>query len=256
MMTPEQWTPQTGDEAFYSRNTKARGLEWTNFQFTWNLKTPFFSDLRVRKAMAYAFNHQEMLDKLCYGLYQPSNGIFHPGSWMAPKKPLPYYHHDLAKAEELLDEAGWIDHDGDGIRDKEIDGQSVPFEFSIISVNIQLRIDLCTLLKENLDQIGIICNVRPMEFTVLQEKTRQHEFEAAFGGWGAGADPATSENIWKTGEGRNYGYYSNPEVDRLFEEGKRAFDRKQRAEIYAKIDELIYADQPCTRLFCQSSFYG
>jgi peptide/nickel transport system substrate-binding protein len=206
--------------------------------------------------MGYAFNHDEMLSKLCYGLYQPGNGIFHPGSWMAPKKPLPYYHQDLTKAEELLDEAGWIDHDGDGIRDKEIDGKSVPFEFSILCTGVQLRIDICTLLKENLDQIGIICNVRPMEFTVLQEKTMKHEFQAAFGGWGAGSDPATSENIWKTGEPRNFGGYSNAEVDRLYEAGKREFDRKKRAEIYAKIDELIYADQPCTWLFWQSSFYG
>jgi peptide/nickel transport system substrate-binding protein len=255
-LTPEQWTTQTADDDYYARNTKARGLQWLNFQFTWNLQTPFFNDVRVRQAMSYAFNHDEMLSKLCYGLYQPGNGIFHPGSWMAPKKPLPYYHQDLTKAEELLDEAGWIDHDGDGIRDKEIDGKSVPFEFSILCTGVQLRIDICTLLKENLDQIGIICNVRPMEFTVLQEKAMKHEFQAAFGGWGAGSDPATSENIWKTGEPRNFGGYSNAEVDRLFDAGKREFDRKKRAEIYAKIDELIYADQPCTWLFWQSSFYG
>ena len=46
MLTPEQWTTQTSDDAYYARNTKARGLEWTNFQFTWNLDTPFFDDLR------------------------------------------------------------------------------------------------------------------------------------------------------------------------------------------------------------------
>lgn len=256
LLTPEQWMTQTGDDEFYSRNTKARGLEWTAFQFAWNLQTPFFSDVRVRKAMSYAFNHDEMLNKLCYGLYEPANGLFHPSAWMAPKKPLPYYKQDLNKAEELLDEAGWIDHDGDGIRDKEIDGRSVPFEFNIICVGVQLRIDICSLLKENLDQIGVICNVQPIEFTVLQEKARTHEFQAMFGGWSAGAEPATLENIWKTGEGRNYGGYSNPEVDRLFDEGKKEFDRQKRAAIYAKIDELIYADQPYTWLYCQSSFYG
>lgn len=255
-LTPEQWMTQTGDDEFYSRNTKARGLQWTAFQFAWNLQTPFFGDVRVRKAMSYAFNHDEMLSKLCYGLYEPSNGLFHPSAWMAPKKPLPYYKQDLNKAEELLDQAGWIDHDGDGIRDKEIDGKSVPFEFSILCSGVQLRVDICSLLKENLDQIGVICNVHPMESTVLQEKMRKHEFQAAFGGWGTGADPGTLDNIWKTGEGRNFGGYSNAEVDRLFEEGEKEFDRQKRAAIYAKIDELIYADQPYTWLYCQSSFYG
>ncbi|HUY87649.1 MAG TPA: peptide-binding protein [Pirellulales bacterium] len=256
LLTPEQWMTQTGDDEFYSRNTKARGIEWTTFQFNWNLQTPFFSDIRVRKAMSYAFNHDEMLSKLCYGLYVPSNGVFHPAAWMAPKKPLPYYKQDLNKAEELLDEAGWIDHDGDGIRDQEIGGRSVPFEFNIVCTSVQLRVDICSLLKENLDQIGVICNVHPMEFTVMQEKILKHDYQAAFGGWGSGADPGTLDNIWKTGEPRNFGGYSNPEVDRLFDEGKKEFDRQKRAEIYAKIDELIYADQPYTWLYCQSSFYG
>ncbi len=209
-LTPEQWTTQTGDEEYYSRNTKSRGLEWTSFQFTWNLETPFFNDLRVRKAMAYAFNHDEMLNKLCYGLFRTCNGIFHPASWMAPKKPLPYYHQDLNKAEDLLDQAGWVDHDGDGIRDKEIGGQSVPFEFSVVCANIPLRIDICSLLKENLDQIGIICNVRPMEFTVLQEKTMKHDFQAVFGGWSTGADPATSENIWRLAKAATSGTIQIP----------------------------------------------
>ena len=53
---------------------------------------------------------------------------------MAPKNPPKPYTQDLDKAEELLDEAGWTDHDGDGIRDKMIDGKLVPFDFSIVRV--------------------------------------------------------------------------------------------------------------------------
>ena len=47
-----------------------------------------------------------------------------------------------------------------------------------------------------------------------------------------------------TGQPRNYGHYSNAEVDKLYDEGRKEFDRQKRAAIYAHIDELIYADQP------------
>jgi peptide/nickel transport system substrate-binding protein len=206
--------------------------------------------------MSYAYDHNEMLKTLNYGLYEPAAGIFHRSAWMAPKKPLEPYTQDLNKAEELLDAAGWTDSDGDGIRDKMIDGRKVNFEFSILTMNVPDRVKYCTLLKENLDQIGIVCNVKPVEFTVLQEKLRLHEFQATFGGWGTGADPDTADNLWVTGEGRNYVQYSNPEVDKLFIAGRKEFNREKRAAIYAKIDEILYKDQPYTWLYFRNGFYA
>jgi peptide/nickel transport system substrate-binding protein len=220
------------------------------------MKNPMFADKRVRKALAYALDYRELLDTICYGLYEQANGAAHPTAWYAPKKPLPYYHQDLDKAEALLDEAGWTDSDGDGIRDKVVDGKQVNFEFEIICPDIPIRVQSCTLLKESLDKIGIVCNVRPMEFTVLMEKTQKKEFQAFAGGWGAGSDPDTSANIFASGEQRNYVNYSNPTVDKLFRKGRKEFDRQKRAAIYAKIEELLYDDQPYTWLYYRNGFYG
>lgn len=255
-LNPELWKTQTEDDDFYKTCTKANGLEWVYFYFGWNCETLFFKDKKVRQAMSYAFNHKEMLDELCYGLYQPCTGIYHETAWMAPKPMSKPYHQNLSKAEDLLDEAGWIDHDGDGIRDKEFGGKIIPFRFTIMTANRPLSLSICTLLKENLDQIGIICEVKPTEFTVMQEKARNHQFQAMFGGWGTGTDPDTSINLWKTGAARNYGQYSNPEVDKLFQEGRREFDKDKRAKIYGKIHELLYEDQPYTWLYFRNSFYG
>ena len=256
ILQPEQWTTQTVDADFYERNTKVTAPEWVSFHFGWNIDTIFFRDRRVRRAMSYAFNHDEMLEKLCYSLYEPCTGIFHPAAWMASQKKLEPYKQDLDKAEALLDEAGWIDRDNDGVRDKEIDGRSVPFEFSIVVNQQPLRIAICTLLKENLDQIGIRLNVRPVESTVLQDLTLKRKFQAYFGGWGSGTDPDTSENLWKTGAMRNFCNYANPEVDRLYAEGRQEFDRAKRAEKYGRIQEILYDDQPYTWLFWRNSFYG
>ncbi len=256
IIIPEQWRTQTNDDEFYKTNTKAYALEWTEFHFLWNCKSDLFSDKRVRQAMSYAFDHKEMIEKLRYGLDEPCNGIFNKTSKWAPQPAPKPYQQDQDKAEELLEEAGWVDTDGDGIRDKTINGKKVPFEFTVLVSSKQDRIDICTLLKQSLDQIGIKCDVKPLEFTVLIEKMTKHDFQAAFGGWGTGTDPDTSDNIWGTGQDRNYGQYSNPEVDKLFVEGRHEFDPEKRAEIYRKIHLLLYEDQPYTWLFFQNAYYG
>ena len=256
ILQPEQWTTQTGDDEFYRRNTKVTAPEWVSFHFGWNLDTPFFADRRVRRAMSYAFDHDRMLETLCYGLYAPCTGVFAPGSWMASRKKLAPYRQDLDRAEALLDEAGWVDHDNDGVRDREIDGRLVPFEFSMLVSQQPHRIKICTLLKENLEQVGVRMNVRPLETTVLQQLTQEKKFQAFFGGWGSGTDPDTSDNIWATGAGRNFINYSNPEIDRLYIEGRRELDRAKRAEIYGRIQEILYEDQPYTWLYWRNAFYG
>jgi peptide/nickel transport system substrate-binding protein len=255
-LTPEQFKTQTGDAEFYKLNTKAYATEWTSFHFIWNTKTPFFSDKSVRTAMSYAMDHEELLKVLQFGMCEPCTGNFHPTSKWAPKDPPKPYQQDLDRAEELLDQAGWIDSNNNGIRDKMVDGKRVEFQFVVITNNRPDRISICQLLKRSLDQIGIECDVTAMEFPVVIDKLQKHDFQAAFGGWGSGTDPDTSENIYATGQNRNYGEYSNPEVDRLFVEGRRELDPEKRPALYAKIHMLLWEDQPYTWLFYRNSFYG
>ncbi|MCU0877666.1 MAG: ABC transporter substrate-binding protein [Pirellulaceae bacterium] len=255
-LAPEMWRTQTNDAEYYRTNTKASALEWTEFHFVWNLADPLFADKRVRKALAYAMDYEELIERLRYGLDEQCSGVFHPSAKWAPQPAPPLFVQDLDKAEELLDEAGWTDSDGDGIRDKIVDGKKVDFRFSMLTVNKQDRVDICTLMRECLDQIGIKCDIKALEFPVVVDNLHKKQFQAAFGGWGTGADPYTLENIFKTGEERNYGSYSSPEVDELFEQGMLEHDLEKRAEIYRKIALRLYEDQPYTWLFYQNAFYG
>jgi peptide/nickel transport system substrate-binding protein len=260
-LNPEQWVTQTTGDDFYNLNTKATGEEWAFSYISWNCQTPYFSDKRVRQAMAYALDHKEMMEEICYGIYQPCTGIYHPTAWMAPQPSPEPYQQDLDKAEQLLDEAGWTDSDGDGIRDKEIDGEKVDFEFSLIlGEGSPTGERIAVLLSENLSQIGIECRPQPMEFTVMQQRARDHEFQAMMAGWGTGVDPESGENLWTTKalkeQGRNYSAYTNPEVDELFERGKREFDRAERAKIYARIHTILWEDQPYLWLYYRNAFFA
>ena len=117
------------------------------------MKTPYFTDKRVRQAMSYAFDYDEMLE---HDLPRPvPAGPRHvppDESGCFPKNGPQPYHQDLDKAEDLLDEAGWTDSDGDGIRDKEINGRRVPFEFTLLTYQTETGIQAATLMKECLGQ--------------------------------------------------------------------------------------------------------
>ncbi|HEY2826336.1 MAG TPA: ABC transporter substrate-binding protein [Pirellulales bacterium] len=258
----DQWASQTDGPDFYNKNTKSFGTEWTYFYYGWNNNepsAPFFKDRRVREAMSYAVDYHELLHTLLHGLCEQCTCITHPTAWYAPKIPLKPYVQDLDKAEALLNEAGWVDSDGDGIRDKLVDGQRVKFAFSIICKNDPERVAICQLLQNNLAQLGIQCDIQKMEGTRLFDRLNKKQYQACFAGWGCGTDPDEDENVWATKYikgGRNDLQYSNPEVDRLFQEGRREFDQEKRAAIYAKIDELIYNDQPCTFLYWRNSLWG
>jgi peptide/nickel transport system substrate-binding protein len=256
VLSPEQWIDQTSGDDFYARNTKVTDLEWVEFHFVWNQQTPYFSDKRVRWAMSHAMDYEELLNTLCYGLYQPSQGAFHPTSWMFPEDGPEPMKQDLDKARQLLDEAGWTDSDNDGIRDKTIGGKKVKFEFTLLSNQTDTSDKVCTLMRECLNKIGVVCNVSKTEFTALVEKLQTKKFQASFGGWGTGTDPDTTSNIFATGENRNYGDFSDPRVDELFEAGKREPDREKRAAIYAEIHTRLWDEQPYTWLYYRNSFYA
>lgn len=291
LLEAAQWSSQTNDDEFYSKNTKARAIEWVSFSFFWNTKSPFFEDVRVRQALSYAFDHTELLETLRYGRDEPCTGTFHSTSRWHPlaskavkNAPTPLKM-DREKAKQLLDEAGWVDSDGDGYRDKEINGTKRKFEFTILVRNQKERVDICELLKQNLRPIGIVCNIRPLESATLQEKMFKKEFDASYGGWGTGADPDTSDNIWGSGQDRNYVSYANPIVDEMFAEGRKLQkDRKlwkdlkvwsdeatkeylgldaaladqqpQREDCYAIIQSILWRDKPYTWLFYRNAYYA
>jgi peptide/nickel transport system substrate-binding protein len=255
-ITAEQAASQTNDDEFYHRNTKVSGLEWTTYFICWNTATPYFSDKRIRQAMSHAIDYEELLNTVFYGLYPASRGTFHPTSWMFPKDGPQPYRQDLDKAEALLDAAGWVDSDGDGIRDKEINGRRVPLRFTMLTSQSVAGVATGILVKESLDQVGVICLPKPTEFTVLVQMSRDRKFQAFMGAWITGEEPDMQTNLWETGQMRNYANYANPKVDALFAEGRREFDREKRAQIYGQIHNILWEDQPYTWLVYRDSIYG
>lgn len=254
LLTPEQWRRAGG--AGNGRWTPVAAPEWTVTFFAWNIDTPLFADRRVRRAMTYAFDHGWMLRELFSDLYDPATGPFHEGSWAAPRKRQPAAQQDLQRAQQLLDDAGWVDTDSDGIRDRDLDGRPIPFEFTMLVADQPLRIRTCERLRDDLARIGVRMEVQIVDQTTLVDRTQARRFEAWHGSRGAAADPDATERHWTTGGAGNVVGYSNPLVDALYDAGRRELDRTKRGEKYGRIQELLWEDQPFTWLTWRNGLYG
>jgi len=213
----------------------------------YNLKNPLFQDKRVRQALTYAINREEIVQYVLYGLGVVANGPFPPQFWYSNPnvKPLLY---DPAKARQLLAEVGWKAN-REGILEK--DGK--PFRFKLITNSgNETRRDVGVLVQRALKEIGIDVTFEFYEWSVfLKNFINVKAFDACILGWGLSPDPDAYQ-IWHSSQiekGFNFVSYRNPEVDRLWEEGRREYDIEKRKAIYWRINELMAGDQPYTFLF-------
>ena len=258
-ISAEQWRQVKADKAFLRG---ASVFEYYGRQLVylgWNMdgSNPFFGDRRVRQAMPYATNRQGVVDKVLDGHGVACSGPFYPGSWESNPaiKPYPY---DPAKAAALLDEAGWRDRNGDGVREK--DGKPLAFE-CLVPAEVDQFSRFLEIFQQDLRRVGVAMAIRKVEWSAFLDRTGRHQFQAYLSGWSLGDDPDPYGLFHSSqakllpdgmGTGQNDVSYRSPEVDRLIETEQRTFDRGARQRAFWRIHELVAQDQPHTYLFMGS----
>jgi peptide/nickel transport system substrate-binding protein len=250
-LTPIQWERQTNSSDFKKHFGKYSYYTPNYSYIGWNSARPYFSDKRVRKAMTYLVNRKLILEKIMYGLGAVVTNPFYINSPEYDKdiKPIPY---DPEEAKKLLAEAGWIDHDGDGIRDK--DGVKFSFEF-LVPNESETGEKIATILKEELDNIGIRMEIRKTEWAVFTSRLNERKFDAVTLAWSMGveSDPYQIWSSTQAEKGSNFVGFKNAEADKLIEEARKEFDKKKRIELYRRFSEIVHDEQPYTFLFCRKS---
>ena len=247
-LLPIQYAQQTSGAAFENQFAKSPYTIPTYYLLAWNEERPFFKDKRVRQALTMLVDRQQIIETLRFGLAKIATSHFNPGTTdhNTGIQALPY---DPKRAAELLDEAGWVDHNEDGIRDKD----GVPFRFEMLgSSSSTFTGQLLPILKEEFRKAGIDMTERRIEFTVFIASMRDHRFDAGASAWSADLvqDPY---QIWHSNSianrGSNYISFRNAESDRMLEQARTEFDHEKRKQIYWKWQELIHEEQPYTFLF-------
>lgn len=214
----------------------------------------------VREALYYGINKQAITDTIYYGLPKGTESVLPSESW-AFNPDLPKHIYDPAKANKLLDEAGWA-RGSNGIRAK--GGVRLEFANSTTAGN-QLREQAQQLLMQDWKKIGAAMTINNMPAAVVWgDFWRQSRFDSLMVGtiYMMGADPEITDRFSsagtpvKGGAGKNVGQYANPKVDELMKAGISTFDQDKRKAIYREIQTILRDDLVVLPIFQWASVQG
>jgi peptide/nickel transport system substrate-binding protein len=249
-LTTEQWENQTQNEEFLKKFQKVQWLRAdAGYNYIgWNNEVWPFDQKKVRQAMSYCMPREQIIKSLFYDLRVPANGPFGPGSKQSSPN-VGQWPFDPDKAAELLAEAGFADSDGDGLLDK--DGQPLRFSLMMPSGS-DIYEQIVSIFQDELSKIGVEMDIAPYEWSVFVKNLDERSFDACMLAW-TGTVEGDPNQIWHSdsigNNGSNHIGYRNPEVDRLIREARQEMDEQKRNEMFHKIHELIFEDQPYTFLF-------
>ena len=218
--------------------------------FAWNMRRAVLKDARVRRALTHSLNRRAVVEKLFYGLGElipVGQSVFSP---YFPKhlKPLAF---DLNKARALLDEAGWKDSDGDGIRDKLINGKRVDLAFDLVLASASsLQTTIGQMYKDDLLKVGARMNPLGVNSALWSQKNSERDFDGQIIFWFAGYD-SDPRQLWASeyadqAGSNNYPGYKNPEADEIFDKLTTTFDYPTRIALYKRWYDMQFRDQPYT----------
>ncbi|MCE2963466.1 MAG: ABC transporter substrate-binding protein [Chitinophagales bacterium] len=217
-----------------------------------NLTNPKLKDLKVRQALAHAIDKKQIISTLLFGLATPTESMVQPDKKYYNKN-LKKFDFNIALASKLLDEAGWIDSDGDGIRDKVINGKKIPLELTYkYNSGNDTRKNIGLIYKENLKKVGVELNIVAKEWTVFLEDTKKHDFEIYCGAWVGDPNVEDPKQIWhseSSAGGSNYVSYGDATSDKMIDDIRSELNETKRDAMYLKFQEKVHNELPYIFLF-------
>lgn len=217
-----------------------------------NVPHPFLSEKLVRQAISLAIDRTTITEQL-YGQagQVATNFIVAPEKYVSPNTD---YEFNLEKAAALLDEAGWVDSNNDGIRDK--DGVEMRLLFTS-SVN-PVRQKTQEIVKQNLESIGMQVELKTVDASIYFGDPTNPDSNDTFiadlqmYAWTTTTpEPDTTmalyicdeiaqkENQWST---LNVSRYCNPEYDALYEQLRQELDPERRRDLFIAMNDLLVED--------------
>ena len=206
---------------------------------------PALRDLAVRQALAHATDKQKIIDVVLLGLGTPGLTLIPDGLGVWYNNTIQDYPFDIAEANRILDEAGYKDTDGDGVR--QMPDGSNPLIFRLFWPSDNVRAPrIAELLAETWTQIGVKLEPQALDpDTLTSVCCPTFDYDVMIWGWGSDPDPGFLLSVHLTDEiptGNNETGYSNPEFDDLYKQQATALDPAQRKELVWKMQEILHRD--------------
>lgn len=247
-LSPEKLVDIASETALRVIKYPDRGYSFLAF----NLQRSIFSDRRVRQALTKAIQRQNLVDVLLSGNGRLIPGPIPPYFW-AYDETLPTDVFNAAEAKTLLEQAGWLDHDGNGVREKAAN----PLAFTMkTNADNKLRSDALVMIQADLQKVGVAAQPELLEFGKLVEEVLQHRnFDTVLLSWKTGytVDPS---QVWHSDaikNGYNLGSYRNPRVDSLLVAARQEHDRAKAKPLWCAFQKLVAEDCPYVFLYNQEN---
>ncbi|MEO8358222.1 MAG: ABC transporter substrate-binding protein [Chloroflexota bacterium] len=206
---------------------------------------PALQDRNVRLALAHATNKQQIIDVVLLGLGTPGTTLIPDGLGFWYNSSLQDYEYDVEKANQILEDAGYVDTDGDGVREMPDGSQPLTFRLNWPSDSIDSP-RLAELLSEMWGQIGVTLEAQAMDPDALTSACcPAFDFDIIIWGWGSDPDPNLLLSVMTTDEiptGSSETGYSNPEYDDLFGQQAVELDQDKRKEIVWQMQQIVHDD--------------
>ncbi|MBR9989173.1 MAG: hypothetical protein KFH98_05415 [Gemmatimonadetes bacterium] len=223
----------------------------TVYYLGWNNDRAPFNDANLRRALAHAINRGEIVDALLYGEGEIATSTIPPWHRLYPDlDPVQY---DPAQAAQLLEQAGWVDRDGDGIREN---AQGQPLAFEVLSSDDPLRRSVVEVLQNQLRQVGANAQIRVMEFQTMLQSHRERNFDAVFTNWVLDnfQIAAAPSALFHSREAdiqlsANRSTVRIPALDAAIERGGRAPDEAEQRAAWEEMTRVLQREQPVTFMF-------
>lgn len=208
-----------------------------------NLKHEPLEDVKVRQAISYAINRSDIAENVLYNVGEAAAGPFLPTMVWANKSLKPYSQ-DLKKADELLTAAGWVDTDGDGIRDK--DGKPLKLNLMTYAARPGLP-PMAEAMAAQLREAGIGIETEVMEMGSIDDRREKGNWDLYLAAYNIAMVPDPEyilTNWYMTNGTDNTPGYSNPKVDSLITEARKITDSNERYKKFNEVEAIVYDEQP------------
>lgn len=232
------------DSMLVKRSTDKFAYQFLNF----NLEQSALSDLSVRKSIAYATPIEKIIEVVFQNEAEATHVPFSANQKNMINDTIQGYAYDLNKSKQLLAEANWKDEDGDGILEKEINGELVELKLSYLyNSGNDFRKSVGLVLKEELKEIGIALEVQGIEWSVYLQRQRNGDFDISYGG--VINHPLLSDfysifHSKSANGGRNLANYKSDLADSLIGLINVELDVKKRKYLINRFQEVIHKDLP------------
>lgn len=226
---------------------------WLNLAFNFGGQGPdatnnsALHDITVRRAITYAIDKQSIADRVYLGTATPGDTVIRPASafWHLDIPREEEYAFDPDLAVQTLEEAGYVDSDGDGVREDPSSGEPLDLEIAASQATTG-AVDSGKLIEGWLENVGIGVSLQPVTEGKMYDIWGTGDWDAYIWYWYGDPDPDYQLSVFTSDQcgGWSDGCYQDPTFDRLYEEQRGILDVDERLEVVQEAQRRLYEQVP------------